>query len=84
MTATGKGEALWIRSPLAVLCDADAGGGLVVAGGRIVELVPAGAEPETPGKQTTESGLTGPPGSSGSPSQPVSHMKKPSGEFLTR
>ncbi len=49
MTATGKGEALWIRSPLAVLCNADAGGGLVVADSRIRELVPAGAAPRTPG-----------------------------------
>jgi 8-oxoguanine deaminase len=35
---------LWIRNPLAILAE-DAAGGLVVAGARIVELVPAGAVP---------------------------------------
>lgn len=41
----GESEArLWIRSPLAVLAE-NAEGGTVVAGGRIVELVPAGATP---------------------------------------
>ena len=49
MTATGKGEALWIRAPLALLCAEDAGGGLVVAGGKILELVPTSAAPRTPG-----------------------------------
>ena len=48
-TAAGNGQALWIRAPLAVHCDDDAGGGLVVANDRILELVPAGAEPKTPG-----------------------------------
>ncbi len=48
-TATGNGQALWIRAPLAVCCDDDAGGGLVVADDRILELVPTGAEPMTPG-----------------------------------
>lgn len=38
---------LWIRNPLAILAD-DAGGGLVVDGGRIVELVPGGGRPTTP------------------------------------
>jgi 8-oxoguanine deaminase len=37
-------EALWLKSPLAVLAEG-AAGGVVVAGGRIVELVPAGAVP---------------------------------------
>ena len=36
---------LWLRHPLAILADGDAGGGIVVAGGRIVELVPAGRQP---------------------------------------
>ncbi len=35
---------LWIKSPLAILA-ADAGGGVVVADGKILELVPAGAMP---------------------------------------
>ncbi|MEM7565674.1 MAG: 8-oxoguanine deaminase [Pseudomonadota bacterium] len=38
---------LWIQSPLAILAEG-AEGGLVVEGSRIVELVPAGARPETP------------------------------------
>lgn len=38
--------ALWLRNPLAVL--GDAGGGIVVQGGRIVELVPAGGAPVRP------------------------------------
>ncbi len=36
---------LWLRQPLAILADGDAGGGIVVAGGRIVELVPSGGRP---------------------------------------
>jgi len=36
---------LWLRNPLAILADGDASGGIVVAGGRIVELVPAGRQP---------------------------------------
>jgi 8-oxoguanine deaminase len=39
---------LWLREPLAILAEGDAGGGVVVAGGRIVELVPAGRAPRTP------------------------------------
>ncbi|MGA7799472.1 MAG: 8-oxoguanine deaminase [Gammaproteobacteria bacterium] len=38
---------LWIRNPLAILA-AQADGGLVVDDGRIVELVPSGAQPATP------------------------------------
>ena len=38
--------ALWLRNPLAIL--ADAGGGIVVQDGRIVELVPAGGTPQQP------------------------------------
>ncbi len=39
-------SALWLRNPLAVLGDAP--GGIVVQGGRIVELVPAGGAPVRP------------------------------------
>ncbi|WP_220349033.1 hypothetical protein [Alkalilimnicola ehrlichii] len=38
---------LWIRNPLGILAEGEAGGGLVVDGSRIVELVPKGATPET-------------------------------------
>lgn len=38
---------LWIRNPLAIFAE-DAGGGLVVADGRIVECVPAGRQPQAP------------------------------------
>ncbi len=37
---------LWIKEPLAVLAE-EAGGGVVVEGSRIVELVPAGGQPAT-------------------------------------
>ena len=40
------GSRLWLRNPLAIL--ADAPGGVVVAGGRIVELLGAGASPAEP------------------------------------
>ena len=36
---------LWIKSPLAILTDGDALGGIVVSDGKIVELVPAGGSP---------------------------------------
>ena len=36
---------LWIKSPLAILADGDASGGVVVSAGTIVELVPAGGSP---------------------------------------
>ena len=39
--------AIWLKHPDAILAD-DAGGGIVVASGRIVELVPAGARPAHP------------------------------------
>ena len=39
---------LWLREPLAILAEGDAAGGIVVAGGRIVELVPRGGRPATP------------------------------------
>ena len=38
----------WIRNPLAILADEDAGGGLVVDGARIAECLPAGAAPSVP------------------------------------
>lgn len=38
---------LWIRNPLAILAE-NAGGGLVVEGSRIVELIPAGKQPSEP------------------------------------
>ncbi len=43
---TQEPPALWLRNPLAVLGDAP--GGVVVQGGRIVELVPAGGAPNRP------------------------------------
>ena len=39
---------LWLRDPLAILAEGDAAGGIVVADGRIVELVPRGGRPGTP------------------------------------
>ena len=39
---------LWLRDPLAILAEGDARGGIVVADGRIVELVPQGCQPATP------------------------------------
>ena len=38
---------LWIRNPNAILAEG-AGGGIVIRGSRIVELVPAGCDPSTP------------------------------------
>jgi len=46
---------LWIRDPIAILAD-DAARGVVVADGRIVELVPAGAEPSGPVDQVYDAG----------------------------
>jgi 8-oxoguanine deaminase len=43
-----ENSALWIKNPLSILADG-AGGGVVLQGGRIVELVPAGRVPTTPG-----------------------------------
>ena len=43
--------ATWIKTPLAILADG-AGGGLVVDGGKIVELVPAGRTPRTSCSET--------------------------------
>lgn len=39
---------LWIKNPLAILCEENAGGGLVIEQKRIVELVPQGKEPCAP------------------------------------
>lgn len=46
MTAS---ERLWIKAPLAILAKG-AAGGVVVEGGRIVELVPAGGAPAAPAR----------------------------------
>ena len=48
-------EALWIKDPLAILADG-AARGVVIADGRIAELVPAGALPSTPVAATFEAG----------------------------
>ncbi|MEH6582952.1 MAG: 8-oxoguanine deaminase [Halioglobus sp.] len=45
MTNTQESLRTWIKNPLSILCDSDAGGGLVIDGGRIVELVPTGKRP---------------------------------------
>ena len=42
----------WIRSPLAVLADGDAAGGIVVEGDRIAECLAAGAAPAAPCDRT--------------------------------
>ncbi|MET3706932.1 8-oxoguanine deaminase [Arthrobacter sp. UYEF6] len=49
---------LWIRNPLAVFTanGLDAGGGIVVSGGIIAELVPAGAQPSAPCDKTFDAG----------------------------
>jgi 8-oxoguanine deaminase len=46
---------LWLKDPLAVLADG-AERGVVVQDGRIVECVPRGAEPATPGAATFDAG----------------------------
>jgi 8-oxoguanine deaminase len=48
-------EANWIKDPLAILAEG-AERGLVVADGRIVELVGAGTEPRTPGVKSFSAG----------------------------
>ncbi|HVY17776.1 MAG TPA: 8-oxoguanine deaminase [Rhodopila sp.] len=47
--------ALWLRDPIGILADG-AERGVVVDNGRIVELVPAGAEPATPGAAVFDAG----------------------------
>jgi 8-oxoguanine deaminase len=49
------GAALWIKDPLGILADG-AERGVVIADGRIAELVPAGALPSTPVGATFEAG----------------------------
>jgi 8-oxoguanine deaminase len=49
------GAALWIKDPLAILAEG-AERGVVVADGRIAELVPAGALPSTPVAATFDAG----------------------------
>ena len=44
---------IWLKHPLAVLAD-NAGGGLVIDGGLIAELLPAGAAPAAPVDQTVD------------------------------
>lgn len=44
--------ALWIKQPLGILADGDAANGLVVDGDKIIELVPKGADPQTPYSET--------------------------------
>jgi 8-oxoguanine deaminase len=46
---------LWVRDPCAILAE-DAARGIVVDSGRIVETVPAGAEPITPGCTVFDAG----------------------------
>ena len=46
---------LWIRNPLACLAD-NAGGGLVIEDGKIVELVRSGAKPAKPVDETFDAG----------------------------
>ncbi|SON57494.1 8-oxoguanine deaminase [Hartmannibacter diazotrophicus] len=43
---------LWIKNPLAILADGDAGGGIVVEGRKIVELVASGKTPSAPVDET--------------------------------
>lgn len=48
---TNPSNRLWIRNPLAC-ADADAAGGVVVAGSRIVEKIPRGGQPSQPVSET--------------------------------
>ncbi|MEB4593211.1 8-oxoguanine deaminase [Candidatus Thiothrix sp. Deng01] len=49
-------QTIWIKNPLAILTadGQQAGGGVVVAGGKIVELVPTGQQPSIPATQATD------------------------------
>ncbi len=51
----GEAQALWIKDPLSIFADG-AERGIVVQGGRIAELVPAGREPSTPDVKTFDTG----------------------------
>lgn len=43
---TDTSARLWIKNPLAIFCDHDPSGGVVVQGSEIVELVPSGVQPD--------------------------------------
>ena len=45
MSAQAASHRIWIKNPLAILCEADAGGGLVIADGLITELIATGQRP---------------------------------------
>jgi 8-oxoguanine deaminase len=49
----GQRMSTWIKNPLAILAE-NAGGGIVVSGSRIVELVAAGATPRTEVDETVD------------------------------
>jgi 8-oxoguanine deaminase len=49
VTEASRTAPLWLADPLAILAEGDAAGGVVVEEGRILELVPAGGRPGTPG-----------------------------------
>jgi 8-oxoguanine deaminase len=51
----GEKSSLWIKDPLAILADG-ADRGIVLQGGRIVELVPAGGSPSAPNVETFDAG----------------------------
>jgi 8-oxoguanine deaminase len=51
----GDAPALWIKDPLAIFADG-AERGIVVQGGRIAELVPAGSSPTTPDVRAFDAG----------------------------
>ncbi|MEH6567885.1 MAG: 8-oxoguanine deaminase [Halioglobus sp.] len=48
MSNSEKAARTWIKNPLAILSESDAGGGLVVEDGKIVELLPSGKSPQIP------------------------------------
>ena len=50
-------QAIWIRDPLSILADG-AERGVVVRGGKIVELVPRGREPATANAVVYDAGAT--------------------------
>ena len=43
-----ESKRLWIKNPLAFSADTDCAGGLVIEGGKIAELIPAGGQPADP------------------------------------